>query len=65
MSDFICVRCEVGVVRWASREGTVWKHVANVHRKSCGRKPLVRERVAYEREMEAFVEDAVEAIRAM
>lgn len=57
-SKYICRRCELAVGLWASGEGSVWKHHGNLHRRSCGKTPLVVERAKYEAEMEAFARDA-------
>ena len=54
-SNFICMRCEVSVIRWMDG----WKHATggNGYR-SCGKAPLIVSRAEYDRDITAMV-DAV------
>ena len=58
-SKYVCRRCGVAVGSWASG----WKHFANMHTLSCGKKPLPQAREDHEREERELVEAAKEALQ--
>ena len=63
-SALVCQRCGLAVYGWMGPEGsTVYKHAAVPHARSCGKSPVVVERVAWEAELDQLSNSVADMLR--